>query len=110
MRKKVPENIESILREVKQGLKEIYGKRLKKIILYGSYARGDADEGSDIDLIILLENMKDTCAEIDRISDRIGQMELEYDTLISIIPIDAQEFAERRFPFITNAKKEGIIV
>ncbi len=110
MRKKIPNTIKPILAEVRKKLEEIYGNRLKGIILYGSYARGDADEGSDIDLVILLENMKDPCAEIDRFSNEIGQIDLKYDTLISIIPIDEPEFRVRRLPLIMNVKKEGIVI
>lgn len=108
--KKSIKPIKPILNEVKERLKEIYGKRLKGIILYGSYARGDADEGSDIDLLVLLENMNDVCREIDNLSKGTGDIDLKYDTLISIIPIDAKEFTVRRLPLILNAKKEGIVI
>ena len=33
-----------------RGLKAIYGERYRGLVLYGSYARGEADEGSDVDL------------------------------------------------------------
>jgi predicted nucleotidyltransferase len=108
MKRKIPEEMKSILKEVKENLKEIYGKSLKGIILYGSYARGEADEGSDIDLVILLENMDDPCTEIDKFSEGIGQIDLKYDTLISIIPINERDFKVRRLPLILNVKKEGI--
>jgi len=47
------QDIKPILDEAKERLQNIYGGRLKEIILYGSYARGDATEGSDIDLILI---------------------------------------------------------
>ena len=46
----IPENINKIIDEFVKGAKEILGDRVKKIILYGSYARGDYNEGSDIDI------------------------------------------------------------
>jgi predicted nucleotidyltransferase len=100
--------INPILEEIKKRLKRIYGKRLKSIILYGSYARGDADEGSDIDLIVLLDDMSDPVTEIEKFSDAIWELDLEYDTVISIIPFDEKKFKKRRLPIIMNAKKEGI--
>jgi len=108
--KNIPKDIEHILKEVKVILHGVYGKRLKSIILYGSYARGDATERSDIDLIILLEDMKDTCEEILKCSKAIGDLELNHDTLLSILPFDVNEFKERRLPVILNAKSEGIAI
>jgi len=56
-----------ILKELKKKLKEIYGKKLKGTILYNSYGKGEATEESDIDLIILLEDMKEVIAEREKI-------------------------------------------
>jgi len=108
MKRKIPKDIEPILKEVKKTLKNIYGANLKKIILYGSYARGDADEGSDIDIIILIKNMKDPVTALEKCSKNIHQIDYFYDTLISIVPIDAEEYNVRKLPVILNAKREGI--
>jgi predicted nucleotidyltransferase len=110
MKKKIPEKIKPILKEVKTKLKEIYKSRLKKIILYGSFARGDDTDGSDIDLIILLKDMKDSINERKNYFDTIWKLDLKFDTLISIIPLKEEDFKERRLPIILNAKREGISV
>jgi len=110
MRKKIPNSIKSILEEAKLRLKEFYGNRLKGIVLYGSYARGDATDGSDIDLIVLLEGMNDPVEEIYKCSNAFGDLELTYDTLISVLPLDVNEFRERRLPVIFNAKREGVAI
>jgi predicted nucleotidyltransferase len=110
MRRKIPKSIAPILQEVKKKIREVYGSRLKGIILYGSYARGEADEGSDIDLIVLLENAKEPSAELDVLSNTVAQIDLKYDTLISIVPVDEREFQVRRLPLIMNVRKEGIPV
>lgn len=94
--------------EAKTLLERVYGARLKDIILYGSHARGDAAEGSDIDLIVLLDDMDNPVSELQRCSKEIHQLDLLYDTLISIIPIDATQYETRRLPIILNAKREGI--
>jgi predicted nucleotidyltransferase len=110
MNKKISKNIKPILDEAKIALKRIYGKRLKGIILYGSYARGDAETGSDIDLIVLLENMRNPITELERCSKRIHRIDFEYDTLISIVPFDASQYKRRKLPLILNAKREGIVL
>ena len=59
MKQKLPKKIKGILAEIKQCLKSIYGENLKDIMLFGSFARGDFIDGSDIDIIILLEKMRE---------------------------------------------------
>lgn len=110
MKKKVPQKIKKILEEVKRRLNDIYGDKLKGIILYGSYARGDFSEGSDIDLIILLEYMEESSAEREKYFDVIWELELIYDVVISIIPLREEEYRTRRMPLILNAKREGISI
>ena len=100
--------IEPILNEVKEHLKKIYGKKLKQIILYGSYARGEASEGSDIDLIILLSDMADPITEREKFFDVICRLDLKYDTVISVLPLKENQYRVRRLPLIANVKKEGI--
>nr|QNO51590.1 hypothetical protein FJOHDBIG_00039 [Methanosarcinales archaeon ANME-1 ERB6] len=58
--------IKEILRELRAELEKLYGDRLKNIILYGSWARGDATEDSDIDLLIVLREEIIPGKEIDK--------------------------------------------
>ncbi len=110
MKKKIPETIKTILAEVKKRLKQIYGDKLKDIILYGSYARGDFTEGSDIDIIILLKDMKEPASERRKYFDAIWELDLKYDTLISTIPLTEKDFRTKKLPVILNAKREGFSI
>ncbi len=60
------ENLRLILSDVTAGLREIFGEKLENVILYGSYARGDADEESDIDVMALIKGV--SRAELWRLS------------------------------------------
>jgi len=110
MKRKKIEGIKPILEDVKKSIEKIYGKQLKGIILFGSYARGDFTEGSDIDIIVLLEDMGDPVAEKEKFFDAIWQLDLKYDTVISVLPFDENQFKTRRLPVILNAKKEGFFI
>lgn len=110
MKRKISGKIKTILDEVKKCLKGIYGDKLKGIILHGSYARGDFTDGSDIDLIILLEDMKDLLAEREKYFNEIWKLDLKYDTVISLLPFKEDEYRKRRLPVILNAKREGIFL
>ena len=51
----MPITTRNLLDQYTEILQKIYGKHLKKVILYGSYARGDYRDDSDIDIMILLD-------------------------------------------------------
>jgi len=101
--------IEHILKEFKQKIAELYGVRLKKIVLYGSYARGQAnDEHSDIDLAVVLEGTVEPCREIDRMIDIITDINLDYDVLLSVYPVSEKDYDSVNSPLLLNLRREGI--
>jgi uncharacterized protein len=58
-----------ILKRYRATLDEIYGQRLERVVLFGSRARGDADEESDYDVAVFLRDMPDRPAEMSRLAD-----------------------------------------
>ena len=103
--------IEHILKEFREKAEKLYGKRLKKIILYGSYARGQAnDEHSDIDLAVVLAGIVEPCKEIDRMIDIITDMNLDYDILLSVYPVSENDYHSVNSPLLLNLRREGIPV
>lgn len=106
----IPEAIRPILREVKAKLEAIYGDRLRGIVLYGSWARGEATDGSDIDLLILLDGVQDPVSELDEYSKEIHEIDLEYDVVISTVPVDAAQFSALKVPLFICARREGIAI
>ena len=104
-------DIELILKEFKLKTTELYGARLKKIVLYGSYARGQAnDEHSDIDLAVVLAGTVDPCKEIDRMADIFTDLNLEHNVLIAVYPVSESNFEKVKSPLLINVRREGIIV
>lgn len=67
MARKRPGKIDKVLAEAKALLSAEYAHRLKGIVLFGSYARGDFTEESDIDLLVLLSHLPDLLVERERI-------------------------------------------
>jgi predicted nucleotidyltransferase len=101
-------DIKKIIREFKKEIKKIYGKRLRNIVLYGSCARGEAKEESDIDLIIILEGKVIPGKEIDRIINVISEINLKYGVLISVYPVSSKDFSAVNSPLLINVRREGI--
>ena len=102
------QNLDRIVSLVKQWFYEHYQDNLEELILYGSQARGDAQEYSDIDVLIVLKKAFNYREEIDRTSQFIADLSLEYDTVISRAFISAQRFQEENSPFLLNVRREGI--
>ena len=100
--------LNEIITELRQELTKLYGDQLKKLILYGSQARGDANEDSDIDLMIVLTHLNSPGDEIFRMGKIKNQLDLKYDQLISIFPISEEDFSDKKTPLLENIRREGI--
>lgn len=109
----MPNSISKIILEFNKEIRKILGDRLKRIILYGSYARGDYNEKSDIDLMILTDL---SFEEIEKYRDDISDIafEIELKTGIMISPIlkniDHYNSKINIIPFYKNVKMEGVVL
>ena len=105
--------INDILNEFTNKVKRLLGNRVKRIILYGSYARGDYNKNSDIDIMILTDlNYEEIENYRDKISDIAFDIELEKGVILSpvIKNIDAYNARLNVNPFYTNVNKEGVVI
>lgn len=108
MQKLKQSDIRAVLREVKERLERLYKERLVSVILYGSYARGEALKDSDIDLVVVLKGGVRPGREIDYMLDVVTDLNLKYNTLISICPVSENAFKTVKSPLILNVRQEGI--
>jgi len=102
--------IQPILREFRAGAEKLYRNRLKAIILHGSWARDEATDDSDIDLVVVLSGEVDPCEEIDRMADIFTDLNLEHNVLIAVYPVSESDFDKVDSPLLINIRKEGITV
>ncbi len=102
--------VDTIVRMCKESLSEYYGARLKGVILYGSVARGEALQSSDIDLLVLLSPPLDYFAELRQIVDLLYPIQLESEQLISAKPALASDYEMGSISLYRNARREGVVV
>ena len=99
-----------IAARVRAGLEKIYGERLRGVYLYGSAARDELRQESDIDIAIVLDEVTDVFTEHNRISDLRSNLSLEYNTLVSFLLVSEEELRSGRFAVHRFVKEEGIAV
>lgn len=97
-----------VVLQFKEELKTHYGNRLNKLILYGSYARGSQWKESDIDLLVVLNDINSEIEEIKKLAELKIDLMLKYDIYISPNPTTAEKYRNSDLPLYVNIHKEGI--
>ncbi len=109
----MPNLINKTISDFNKKVQDLLGNRLKKIILYGSYARGDYRKNSDVDIMILTDLSYEEIEEYrDLISDIAFDIELETEVIISPIIKNIDRYNKRinYIPFYKNVDKEGVVL
>lgn len=105
------EGIQNILQLFSKKACEIMGESLRKIIVYGSYARGDYDKNSDVDIMILTSLPEGKIEPIENeLYDVSFDILMEYGIQISVIVKNEEHFRYwlGALPFYDNVKREGV--
>lgn len=96
-----------------QRMKKVFGLHLSKVIVYGSYARGDYQDNSDVDVMVLV-NLPEM--EVKKWENDVYDIafEIEMDTGVDISPIvkseEQYEYWADVLPFYKNVRREGVVV
>jgi len=105
--------LEQIKSEISRDIQNALGSNLHKIILYGSYARGDYNEDSDIDIMVLADIEEDNMSIFRSLANKVAsRISLKYDALVTISIRNSPLFYSRMrmLPFYQNVIKEGVVI
>jgi len=97
-----------LLKEIKVRLQRTHGDRLQGVVLFGSAARSEVSEDSDIDVLVLLKGPIKLGRDLQRNIDALYPLSLEIGCPISAKPVDGRHYDEYDCPLFDSAKKEGI--
>jgi predicted nucleotidyltransferase len=104
----MPANVKELLAKLKKGLTDLYGHRLKAVYLFGSYARGDYNQNSDLDVMIVLDTYRSYWDGLVRSAELASDLSLEHDVTISRTIMTEEQWKTGDLPVLMNVRAEGI--
>lgn len=102
--------LSELLEELKRGLAQLYGDRLRGVYLYGSYARGEEESESDVDVVVVLTDFDSYASEVDRTGSLVSTLSLDYGVSISRVFVSEHTWQQTQSPFLTNVREEALSV
>lgn len=96
-----------IARAVAADLRRLYGDRLRRVLLFGSWARGDAHPESDIDLLVVLDRLESPWDELARMDEILDRHSVEHETVVAVMPVAEADLAQPVVPALIRATTEG---
>jgi predicted nucleotidyltransferase len=103
------ERLKHLINQIKTHLIKMYKGKIKKVILYGSFVRGESTSDSDIDVLVVVDTSLNPFEVRESLSDLLFDILLEKGELVSVIAVPEQLFESYNSPFILNVKKEGVL-
>lgn len=103
--------LNAILKQIIEVYHAVYGNDIVKIVLYGSYARGDYEKDSDIDIVAIVQGKRAELQQrLKNVWEVSSDLELEYGTIISptVIPFEEFEKFKDDLPYYKNILNEGV--
>ena len=104
------DTLKILLAELRRRFEVLYGTRLVRLVLFGSQAREEAESGSDIDILVVLQGRVEPGEEVARTGEIVTALSLRFDTVISCVFMEEERFNKRNGPLLRNIRREGIAV
>jgi predicted nucleotidyltransferase len=102
--------VRTALAELQNALRKIYGSHAPALLVYGSYARGEASTDSDVDVLLLYSREVQPGHEIQQLQEILSLLNLRYQVLISVLPVGVKHYQTAEAAFWRNVKREAVSV
>ena len=104
------DRLDSLMHRLCEKLQTLYADKLKSVILYGSYARGDCKEYSDVDVMALVDvRGEDKDVYWSNLTDINSDLGWEFDTMLSTLSVDVGRYERFKedLPLYKNISEHG---
>ena len=104
--------LEEIINKIVLFSKDLFEDNFKNVILYGSYSRGDYDEESDIDIMIMVDMSPEELVKYRGVMNNFcTELDLQYNVLLSpkIQSLSFFNQWKNTLPFYKNVVKDGVM-
>ncbi len=102
-------SLQELCAALKQALIDLYDSRLDRILLYGSYARGDFHAESDVDfMVVLRDEVVRAGWEVRQMAPLIGPLSLKYAVEVSVFPVAVQAYLSEKTLLYQAVQQESI--
>ncbi|MFW5952028.1 MAG: nucleotidyltransferase domain-containing protein [Gemmatimonadota bacterium] len=99
--------LDATLGELLSRLTAVYGERLRSLHLFGSYARNEAGPESDVDVLVVLDEVPNYMAEVRRTGGIVSSLSLAHAVTISPVFVSERAWEAAATPFLQNVREEG---
>lgn len=100
-----------VCKKVAEQYRKVYGDDLVSVLLYGSYARNEQQQDSDLDMVAIVKGERvDLQKKLQEVWKVTNKLSIDEDILISatVIPFDEFAYYKEKFPYYRNIEKDGI--
>lgn len=101
---------QALRQEIRNRLEAAFEDRLRGVLLYGSNARNEAREESDLDLMVLLDGPVRLGRDLETIVQALYPVQLEIDAPIHATPVSAEVFEAGEYGLYRRARREGLFL
>ncbi|WP_457653426.1 nucleotidyltransferase family protein [Rhodocaloribacter sp.] len=102
--------VRAALAEAVAMLGDLYGSRLRHLVLFGSQARGESHPESDVDVLVVLGEELDYVVEVRRLVGVMMRLLDRFEVVVSFKPISLATYRNPRHPLMINIRREGAML
>ena len=96
-----------LARQIAGKIRELFGSRFVDVVVFGSYARGTASDDSDLDLAVVLRDVKSSWVDGRLMDDLLWETTLQSGITVSALVVDANDWVHAEIPVLKTAKESG---